>query len=248
MPNIIHPEEFGDKRSRRKTIPTDMPTSYGLVVVKEGKILLVKPRGTDFWEIPKGGLVGKESPHNAARRETEEETGITATITKPLDFVVDNGEDKAVVAFLADYKTGLVDKESGQVLKIQKSEIEQAKFFEPEAALATITGYLKPLIKKAIDTMSEAAIDQLIDGVLSIGSTPTVGSSKYIRKTWTSKKRPFSTHSDCKFYSDQIPTNVKVNPRDIEGWCTRFKTKVITFDKATRNGQPCPEFRPRSKP
>jgi len=179
---IIRPEEFGDKRSRHKTIPTDMPTSYGLVVVKEGKILLVKPRGANFWEIPKGGAkvveelpdgrVKREAAKVAAARETKEETGITATITKPLDFVKDedwnDGEGKAVVAFLAGYKSGMVDRKSGQAMRIQKSEIEQAKFFEPEEALDIVADYLKPIIKQAIGHMKESSdtIDQMIDTVL----------------------------------------------------------------------------------
>ncbi len=151
---VIRSQELGDERSTQRTAPQNIPQSYGLVVYKDDKILLVKPRGEDFWEIPKGGLDGKEAPKKAAERETKEETGITAKPKSTLGYAVDedwnDGEGKVVYTWLADYESGLVDEQSDEAVRIQKSEVEQAKFFEPDEALDLVPDYLKLIIKRAI--------------------------------------------------------------------------------------------------
>jgi 8-oxo-dGTP pyrophosphatase MutT (NUDIX family) len=175
---IIRSEIFGDKRTSEKLPPKDAKKAFGLVVVKDGKILLVNPKGHDFWEIPKGhaevieelpdGKVRKEPGRDAAVREVKEETGITAKPTKILGWVVDkewnHGQGKVVYAWLAEYERGLVD-QTGKIGAPQASEIAQGKFFEPEEALDKVEDYLKPLIKKAIGHIGES-IDSIIDKLL----------------------------------------------------------------------------------
>ena len=49
----------------------------GIVIDERGRVALVKRRpGTD-WFFPKGGVEAGEAPEDAARREIEEETGLT---------------------------------------------------------------------------------------------------------------------------------------------------------------------------
>lgn len=54
----------------------------GGLVIKEGKFLLIRRFGK--WDLPKGKLDKKESPHEGALRETEEECGVRAAIEEKL--------------------------------------------------------------------------------------------------------------------------------------------------------------------
>jgi len=59
----------------------DRETSYGGVVVREGEVIVITPRGRRrVLGLPKGGRNGDETPEQAAAREVREETGITAEV------------------------------------------------------------------------------------------------------------------------------------------------------------------------
>ena len=62
-------------------------SSAGGLVVREGKVLLVKVenlQGEALWTFPKGHLEAGEGPRQAALREVEEETGWACRINIPL--------------------------------------------------------------------------------------------------------------------------------------------------------------------
>jgi 8-oxo-dGTP pyrophosphatase MutT (NUDIX family) len=59
-------------------------TSFGGVVVHDGRLLVITPTGKRVTGLPKGGLEPGETPEQAAAREVREETGITATVLRPL--------------------------------------------------------------------------------------------------------------------------------------------------------------------
>ncbi len=48
----------------------------GIIINPQGKILLIN-EGGEFWGLPKGRLEKDETNEDAARREVEEETGLT---------------------------------------------------------------------------------------------------------------------------------------------------------------------------
>lgn len=50
------------------------------VIVRRSRVLLVRSYGKDRWQLPGGGLKRRESHHDAARREVEEETGLRPKI------------------------------------------------------------------------------------------------------------------------------------------------------------------------
>lgn len=76
-------------------------TAGGVVINKEGKILVVSQRGTS-WSLPKGHIEPGEDALKASKREIEEESGLTDLIfIKELGryerYMIgkDNGEDKS---------------------------------------------------------------------------------------------------------------------------------------------------------
>jgi bis(5'-nucleosidyl)-tetraphosphatase len=58
----------------------DLEASYGIIPLKKRSgvwnVLLVQLRSGNHWGFPKGKLIGKEAPREAAVRELEEETGL----------------------------------------------------------------------------------------------------------------------------------------------------------------------------
>ena len=81
----------GDTIGEGMRVRTSTVHSAGGVVLREGpgglESLLIATHGGRRWSLPKGRLEDDESSGEAAIREVEEETGITATILAPLETV-----------------------------------------------------------------------------------------------------------------------------------------------------------------
>jgi 8-oxo-dGTP pyrophosphatase MutT (NUDIX family) len=50
------------------------------VIFRRDRVLLVKPRGRDRWQLPGGGVKPREVPWVSVLREVEEETGLQARL------------------------------------------------------------------------------------------------------------------------------------------------------------------------
>ncbi len=101
----------------------------GVVVVQEGKVLLVRQHvseGQEFWIVPGGGLKKNEGLLDCARREIAEETGLEIEPVRLLyvgDFF--KGERHVVDTFW-------LGKVVGGELKRRAEEIDSLEFFEIE--------------------------------------------------------------------------------------------------------------------
>jgi len=105
-----------DRMSRRE-YPDRPVVGVGAVVMKDGKVLLVK-RGIDpnkgLWAIPGGSLKLGETLQEGAEREIMEETGITIKAKNPVysfDFFERDGDGRirfhyVIVDMIADYVGG----------------------------------------------------------------------------------------------------------------------------------------------
>jgi 8-oxo-dGTP diphosphatase len=103
----------------KREYPESPVVGVGAVVMKDGKVLLVK-RGVDpnkgIWAIPGGSLKLGETLQEGAEREILEETGITIRAKEPVysfDFFERDGDGRVrfhyvVVDMMADYIGGEV--------------------------------------------------------------------------------------------------------------------------------------------
>lgn len=105
--------------------------SGGAIVFRGNEVLMI--RTGNRWSFPKGHLLPGETPQQAARRETREETGIDAEILDvPLGVPSAKAEDRRTVWFFpARYRAGEITP--------QEEEISEAAWVLREEAHARIT-------------------------------------------------------------------------------------------------------------
>jgi 8-oxo-dGTP pyrophosphatase MutT (NUDIX family) len=76
------------KRSTGPRLPVRNQISSGGVVVRRtstgNEVAIIRPRGTERWQLPKGIVDPGESPDVTAQREVREEAGIDASIVGPI--------------------------------------------------------------------------------------------------------------------------------------------------------------------
>jgi 8-oxo-dGTP diphosphatase len=142
----------------RHHFPMDKPkiitaprAAVGAVVIKEGKVLLVKRSYSpqkDKWAIPGGSVNLGETLQEAAEREVMEETGLTIAAKEPVysfDLIERNAKGDIVfhyviVDLLADHVSG--DPQPAD-------DVSDARWFGPEEIESPeITGNTKKLLRK----------------------------------------------------------------------------------------------------
>jgi 8-oxo-dGTP pyrophosphatase MutT (NUDIX family) len=116
---------------------TDRPlreTSYGGVVVRGDKVLVITPAGKRrVTGLPKGGPNPGESGEQTAAREVREETGVTATVREPLgdvNYWYRRGGRrvyKTVHFYLCDYVSGSTDDHDHEVENARWMPLEDAR-------------------------------------------------------------------------------------------------------------------------
>jgi 8-oxo-dGTP pyrophosphatase MutT (NUDIX family) len=128
----------GKETSKKKVIREFSAGGAVFKKTKKGLVwLLIKPRGHDRWQLPKGRLEKGESSSEAAEREVEEEGGVDIKVLKKIDnsqyFYVWEREKrfKIVAYFLMEF---LKNKKDGH-----DEEIDEVKFVSFKEAFKMLT-------------------------------------------------------------------------------------------------------------
>jgi 8-oxo-dGTP pyrophosphatase MutT (NUDIX family) len=132
-----------------------MKSSYGILLVVEGKILMCRWRKSTKWGFPKGGLEQHETPGDAAIRECYEEIGIRLDRTRlgeklgPIIYSIKKSI-KSVWVFEYFMKTSELTIRDNKLISNLEEGINDARFFTPQEALEHINYRQKPLLLQYI--------------------------------------------------------------------------------------------------
>ena len=113
--------------------------AHKAVIEKDGKVLLAKGIGDEFWDMPGGRIHSGEKPEGALAREIKEELGLDIIVGKPFfaDLIraTKTGEERYFIAFrttLTDAAQEIVlePSEAAEVLWVGREEIETVRTYE----------------------------------------------------------------------------------------------------------------------
>lgn len=102
----------------------------------DGRVALVRNAWTDGWFLPGGGVEADETPRRAATREVREETGLSATVERPLVVVdqqyvaEDSGEEQFDSLFVVYAATATGEIPDAERLGTTDDEIRAARWFD----------------------------------------------------------------------------------------------------------------------
>jgi 8-oxo-dGTP diphosphatase len=153
----------GETKKTKK--PLTRAFSAGGVVYKKDKgkllFLIMKPKGTDRWQLPKGIIDKDESSKATAEREVAEEGGVKAKLLEKLGtsqyFFILKGRRilKTVTYFLMEYVS---DTQNGH-----DDEADEARFFPHEEAHRKLSFKDdKEILKKAREILNRGVQGDLV--------------------------------------------------------------------------------------
>jgi 8-oxo-dGTP pyrophosphatase MutT (NUDIX family) len=140
-------------RSGRVALPVRRQVSAGGVVFRRVsqrvEVAVIRPRGTQRWQLPKGLVDPGEAPEQTGRREVREEAGIDADVVAPIETIeywyVGTDRDgervrfhKTVHFFVLAFRTGDVadhDHEVAEACWMPIDEAVEALAFKNEKAV-----------------------------------------------------------------------------------------------------------------
>ncbi len=130
------------------------PTLTGVkCVFTDGEqVLLVRHTyGRRIWQLPGGAVKRHERPEAAARREMEEELGITIDDWTPLGLVT--GRLQYRFDMLHCFQTEL----PAQALRLDPGEIEAARWFKRSELPPQLGEYVRPILDRLPDSRSASS-------------------------------------------------------------------------------------------
>ena len=112
-----------------------METIVGTIILKDGKILMVKEAKEKCygkWAFPAGHIEPNEAIYDGAKRETYEETGCTVELKKAFPVFLKNTNDSKIVMmhFLSDLVNEENSYDKDEILETKWISIDEIKNME----------------------------------------------------------------------------------------------------------------------
>ncbi|MGI5246688.1 NUDIX domain-containing protein [Dactylosporangium sp. CA-139066] len=128
------------------------------------RVLLLEPTYKDYWELPGGAVEGDESPHDAARREVEEELGLAMSPGRLLvvDWVPPRPGRTEGVMFV--YDGGLLDAKATANLQLPADELRSWAWCTPAESQQRLSPLLARRVAAALEATAGTVTYYLEDG------------------------------------------------------------------------------------
>ncbi|GGM65852.1 NUDIX domain-containing protein [Dactylosporangium sucinum] len=128
------------------------------------RILLVEPVYKDYWELPGGAVDDNESPHDAARREVNEELGLAVLPGRLLvvDWVPPRQSRTEGVMFVFD--GGVLGAEVTSVLQVPQNELHSWAWCTLDEARQRLSPLLARRTAAALAATADTVTYYLEDG------------------------------------------------------------------------------------
>ncbi len=125
--------------------PVRRQVSAGGVVFRRARgsieVAIIRPRGTERWQLPKGLVDPGESPEVTARREVREEAGLEGEVVAPIEEInywyVGTDRDGARVRFHKSVHFFLIAYRGGDVVD-HDHEVAEARWATIDEAVALL--------------------------------------------------------------------------------------------------------------
>jgi len=117
------------------------------VIEKDGKVLLVRPPGSDTWDLPGGRLHNSEIPAEGLKREIHEEIGADVEVGDAFfaDIWIQTWKNPPVGRYFVAFKCTLLNQDAEFVL--QEEEVGELRWISKEEMPAM---QLYDICKKAL--------------------------------------------------------------------------------------------------
>lgn len=149
----------GNAKQARKRVSAD-------VILRDhtGRILLVDPKYKPDWDMPDGMAEANEPPHEAVRRELNEELGLDIHVGPLLvvDWVSPHGPWDDLLAFIFD--GGELSGHQMHELKLVNDELGAFEFCTEEQAKERLRPYVWRRVTAALETLHAGHTKYLRDG------------------------------------------------------------------------------------
>lgn len=129
--------------------PIIMTSACVLILNEKNQLLLQKRKDNNLWSYPGGSLELGESFEECAKREVFEETGLECESLNY--FTTASGEDMHYIYPNRDEV--YICREYTGILKVQKEEVTEQRFFELEKLPVNIHPVNINVIKKLVDAL-----------------------------------------------------------------------------------------------
>lgn len=135
----------------QSTASGDQPPVAAAIVVKDGRVLLVRrrvPEGSLSWQFPAGKVEDAEDPSDAAVRETREETGLAVAARQVLGERAHPATGRTMIYVACDVVTGeatVTAKE--EISDVSWSDSTQLSGYIPHPLYGPVRDYLDARLK-----------------------------------------------------------------------------------------------------
>lgn len=147
------------------TQPRKRVSADGIIRDSQGRLLLVDPTYKPDWDTPGGMAEANEPPHQALRRELNEELGLDLPIGRLLciDWVAPHGPWDDLLVFVFD--AGVLTDQQITTLRPVDAELAAIAFCTPEQADGRLRPYTWQRIKTALNALKTGTTHYLTNGV-----------------------------------------------------------------------------------